>query len=259
MIMPHAKKAQRTETALVTGAAKRLGRAIALLLAENGYSIIVHYHTSKQDAEDLCGEIAEKNVRAWPVKADLGKPAELDALIDRSMRRFGGLSVLVNNASIFPPNTLRNMTARDFDRNMRINAWAPLSLSRAFALKVKKGAIINILDARLPGHDRSHIAYSLSKYALMNITRICALEFAPGVRVNAVAPGLILPPEGKTVSYMEKLKNRVPLRACGTPRDIAEAVLFLVKSAYITGEILYVDGGQRHADYCREWKSPPVF
>ena len=115
------------------------------------------------------------------------------------------------------------------------------------------------LDARLPGHDRSHIAYSLSKYALMNITRICALEFAPGVRVNAVAPGLILPPEGKTVSYMEKLKNRVPLRACGTPRDIAEAVLFLVKSAYITGEILYVDGGQRHADYCREWKSPPVF
>lgn len=250
--MPKAKKTQAAKIALITGAAKRLGRAIALSLAENGYSIAVHYNSSKLEAEDLCGELAGKNVLAWPVKADLGKPAELDTLIDRTLKRCGGLSVLVNSASIFPPTTLRNMTAGDFYRNMRINAWAPLSLSRAFALKVKKGAIVNILDARLPGHDRSHIAYSLSKYALMNITRICALEFAPGVRVNAVAPGLILPPEGKGVSYIEQLKERVPLRACGTPRDIAEAVLFLVKSAYITGEILYVDGGRRHADYCRE-------
>jgi NAD(P)-dependent dehydrogenase (short-subunit alcohol dehydrogenase family) len=238
------------KTALVTGAAKRLGRAIALSLAENGFSIIVHYHTSRNEAIDLCEEIAHKNVEAWPVKADLGNLRAPDALMNASMGFPGSLSVLVNNASIFLADTLADMTAGDFERTMRINAWAPLSLSRAFARKVKKGSIVNILDARLPAFDRSHAAYSLSKSVLMNATPMCALEFAPGIRVNAVAPGLILPPPGKDISYIENLKKRVPLRSYGAPRDIADAVMFLVKSRYCTGEILYIDGGRRHAGYC---------
>jgi len=128
---------------------------------------------------------------------------------------------------------------------MTVNAWAPLCLSRAFRRFAKRGAIVNILDARRPGEDAAHVAYSLSKLALEGITRICATQFAPYIRVNAVAPGLILPPPGKDVSYLENLKYRVPLRRYGDPRDIATAVVFLVKSRFITGEIVHVDGGRR--------------
>jgi NAD(P)-dependent dehydrogenase (short-subunit alcohol dehydrogenase family) len=135
---------------------------------------------------------------------------------------------------------------RDFNKNMLVNAWAPFSLSRSFAASVKSGAIVNVLDARVPGHDPRHIAYIFSKHMLMVMTRICAREFAPRIRVNGVSPGLILPPPGKGLSYLEKLKHKVPLRKYGTPQDVADAVVFLASSDFITGEILYVDGG-RHA------------
>ncbi len=232
------------KNALVTGASRRIGRAIALALADIGYGILVHYNASKDDALNLCREIEKKKVPAWPVRSDLGKPEGPDGLIDKALKSSGGLSVLVNNASIFPAGTLENITLADFNRNMLINAWAPLSLSRAFAKSAHQGAIVNILDARRPGQDRFHAAYAVSKQALAAITLMCASEFAPGIRVNAVAPGLILPPAGKDASYLEKLKGRVPLKACGDPQDIADAVAFLVKSRYITGEILHVDGGR---------------
>ena len=230
--------------ALVTGASRRIGRAIALSLARHGYGIVVHYNSSKDEAFRLCREIERENVNARPLKADLGKPEGSESLIDRSIRCCGSLSALVNNASIFPKATLDNITLADFNLNMLVNAWAPLNLSRAFAKAAKQGVIVNILDARQPGQDRHHVAYSLSKYALEAVTRLCAVQFAPNIRVNAVAPGLILPPAGKDMSYLEKLRDRVPLRAYGNPQDIAEAVVFLVKSRFITGEILHVDGGR---------------
>ena len=237
-------KSPAEKNALVTGAAHRIGRAIALSLAGMGYGIVVHYNESMSEAQSLCREIEHKKVKAWPVRADLGKPGGSTDLIDKSLRQCGRLSVLVNNASIFPADTLENMTLTDFNRNMLVNAWAPLNVSRAFAKTARKGAIVNILDARRPGQDRSHAAYSISKHALAAITHLCASEFAPNIRVNAVAPGLILPPAGKDMSYMEKLKDRVPLKTYGDPQDIADAVAFLVKSRYITGEILHVDGGR---------------
>jgi pteridine reductase len=232
------------KNALITGASKRIGRAIALSLADNGYGIIVHYNNSQDEALRLCRDLERKNVNAWPVRADLGKPEGAKKLIDRSLRSCGSLSVLVNNASIFSPSSLEDCTLNDFNVNMLVNAWAPLCLSRAFTVSAKQGAIVNILDARRPGQDRFHVAYSLSKYALEAMTHLCAAEFAPNIRVNGVAPGLILPPPGKDVSYLEKLKDRVPLKTYGGPQDIADAVVFLVKSKFITGEILHVDGGR---------------
>jgi len=238
------KKTFSKKNALVTGASKRIGRAIALSLADNGYNIVVHYNNSKDEAFLLCGEIEKKHVEAWPVRADLGKPEGAKKLVDQSLRTCGSLSLLVNNASIFPQADLDDITLPEFNLNMLVNAWAPLCLSRAFAKSAKLGAIVNILDARRPGQDLAHVAYSLSKYTLEGITRLCAAQFAPNIRVNAVAPGLILPPAGKDLSYLEKLKDRVPLKSYGDPRDIADAVVFLAKSNFITGEILHVDGGR---------------
>jgi NAD(P)-dependent dehydrogenase (short-subunit alcohol dehydrogenase family) len=234
----------RKKTALITGAARRLGRAIALSLADGGHDIIVHYRSSKNEAEKLCGEIKGKKVNAWAIEANLEDQRDVEALIRRSLDCGKGLSVLVNNASIFPRGTIDAVTLEDFNRNMLVNAWAPFSLSRSFAASVKSGAIVNVLDARVPGHDPDHVAYIFSKHMLMVMTRTCAREFAPRIRVNGVSPGLILPPPGKDFSYLEKLKDKVPLRKYGSPRDVADAVVFLAQSEFITGEILYVDGGR---------------
>jgi NAD(P)-dependent dehydrogenase (short-subunit alcohol dehydrogenase family) len=232
------------KTALITGAAKRLGRAIAISLADSGHNIIIHYHSSKKDAEKLCQELKTKNVEAWALGADLEDQKDANDLIKRSIGCGKGLSVLVNNASIFPDSTMDSITVRDFNKNMLVNAWAPFSLSRSFAASVKSGAIVNVLDARVPGHDPKHIAYIFSKHMLMVMTTICAREFAPRIRVNGVSPGLILPPAGKGFSYLEKLKDKVPLRKYGKPQDVADAVKFLATSEFITGEILYIDGGR---------------
>jgi NAD(P)-dependent dehydrogenase (short-subunit alcohol dehydrogenase family) len=232
------------KTALVTGAARRLGRAIALSLADSGHDIVVHYRSSRNEAEKLCGEIRKKNVKAWPLEADLEDPQDINGLIQRATRCAKGLSVLVNNASIFPPSAIDGVTLDDFNRNMLVNAWAPFALSRSFATSVQSGSIVNILDGRVPGHDSGHIAYIFSKHMLLVMTRICALEFAPRIRVNGVSPGLILPPAGMDFSYVEKLTEKVPLRKYGKPQDIADAVVFLAASEFITGQIVYVDGGR---------------
>jgi pteridine reductase len=238
------KKPPMKPNALITGASRRIGRAIALALADNEYNIVVHYHNSRDEAFRLCREIESKNVKAWPVRADLGKPEGSRRLVDQSLLKCEALSVLVNNASIFPQVSFDEITLKDFNLNILVNAWAPLCLSREFAKASTQGAIVNILDARRPGEDKFHVAYSLSKQALEVISRLCASQFAPDIRVNGVAPGLILPPPGKNMSYLEKLKDRVPLRTYGHPQDIADAVVFLVKSRFITGEILHVDGGR---------------
>jgi hypothetical protein len=236
-------------TALITGSAKRIGRAIALACADNGMNVVVHYNRSLSDACDCVAQCKELGVSAWPVAGDLGTDAGCAKLIDDAIAASGKtLSVLVNNASIFPESTLEDMTFDDLIGSMRVNAWAPLCLSRAFAARAvsgrAKGCIVNILDNRITGRDRGHVAYLLSKRVLASITRLCALELAPTVRVNGVAPGLILPPAGKTEAYLDKLKDGVPLRTHGSPSDIAGAVVFCVTNPFLTGEIITVDGGK---------------
>jgi len=241
-------------TALITGSAKRIGRAIALACADNGMNVVVHYNRSLPDALELVSLCKKKGVSAWPVAADLGTDDGCTKLIDDAIAASGKtLSVLVNNASIFPESTLADMTFDDCVGSMRINAWVPLFLSRAFAARTAFGrgreqgrrrCVVNILDNRITGHDRGHVAYLLSKRMLASITRLCALELAPAVRVNGVAPGLILPPAGKTDAYLDKLKDGVPLRMHGSPSDIAAAVVFCARNPFLTGEIITVDGGK---------------
>jgi NAD(P)-dependent dehydrogenase (short-subunit alcohol dehydrogenase family) len=237
---------------LITGAAKRIGRAIALGFASEGANIAIHYRSSKTEAEKLCLELDKKKVGYWLLQADFGKKADYESLVDHAFETAGHLDILVNNASVFPESTLQNVTFAGVMKNIEINSWAPFYISRAFARKVKQGAIVNMLDTRIRGFDLHHVAYILSKQILESLTRMMALEWAPGIRVNAVAPGLILPPDGKDNSYLDALTYSVPLKKHGNLHQITEAVLFLVKNEFTTGQILYVDGGRHIKEFQHE-------
>ncbi len=231
-------------TALITGAGKRLGRAISLALAQAGVNVITHYNASRDEAEELAGQVRHCGAKAWTIQADLARPEQVTGLAGRARDVAGGLDILFNNASIFPTDTLQDATIESIAINQQINALAPLVLSREFAGLGATGDIINMLDTRVFDCDPKHFSYHLSKRTLFGLTRIMAAEFAPKIRVNAVAPGLILPPEGKDESYLAGLAHTNPLQRYGSPNDIVEAVLFLLRSGFVTGQVIYVDGGR---------------
>lgn len=234
----------RGKTALITGAAKRIGKAASLALAGEGVNIVGQYLTSSSGAEDLSKQLESMGVRCRMLQASLSKRDEYELLFKRAIEASGPIDILINNASIFPPGTLNDATLQELNRNIEINAWVPLILIREFARQTEKGSIINILDTRVKGYYSRHFAYHLSKMMLREITKIAALELAPGITVNAVAPGLILPPPGKDESYLEGLIDTVPLKMHGNTTSVTDAILFLLKSPFITGQVIFVDGGR---------------
>lgn len=229
--------------ALITGAAKRIGRQIALSLAAQGVQIVIHYNHSDKDAEELKDILSEQGSITWIIKADFENPSEYETLISRAIEAAGSLDILINSASIFTPCTLKDMDLGNLLHNVQINAWVPYVLSRDFARLVGKGQIVNILDARIEGFDFAHVPYYLSKRLFADLTRMTALEFAPHITVNGVSPGLILPPEGKDQNYLKELSKNIPLKRYGDPSDIADAVIYFLKSTFLTGQIINVDGG----------------
>lgn len=236
----------RNKTALITGASRRIGRVLAIALAEEGVNIVAHDRRSLEaETAKVCNEVEDCGARSWSVIADLERPEEYETLVARALQAAGSLDILINNASIFLPNTLMDVGFGDLTRHLHVNAWAPFVLSREFSRLVRRGKIINLLDTKVAGHDRAHAAYILSKRLLAALTGMCALEFAPGITVNAVAPGLILPPAGKDDDYLEQLAQRLPLKRHGKPGDIADAVLYLLRSDFVTGQTIFVDGGRR--------------
>lgn len=247
--MEVAAKRLQGKGALVTGAARRIGRAISLALAREGASIAVHYQSSRGESEALVAEIEGLGVQAVSLRADLSDPDELAGLVGRAGEALGTIEILVNNASIFPSDTLASVDLASLERNLEINAWAPLVLIRAFAAQSEHGHVINLIDSRVSGFDHTHTAYIFSKHVLGAITRMAALELAPGIAVNGIAPGLILPPAGKDEGYVDRLAQTVPLKRRGSPEDIAAAAVFLATSEFITGQTIYVDGGRNLKEY----------
>jgi len=231
-------------TALVTGAAKRLGQAIALSLAHEGAHVVVHYMSSADAAEQTAERIRSAGVDSWVLEADLADSVAAEQLMTRAIDLAGSIDILVNSASIFPVGHLRNITPADIGLNIALHAVAPLLLSRAMAGQERQGHIINLLDSRITDYDRDHAAYHLSKRMLFTLTRMLALELAPRVAVNAVAPGLILPPPGQDEDYLLRMVHTNPLKRHGDAEDITDAVLFLAKSDFITGQVIFVDGGR---------------
>jgi len=231
-------------TALITGAARRIGRATALALARNGIQVVVHYRNSKSDAQDLAETIESLGVRSWIVEADLSQREQVVTVVERARKLAGSIDILINNASIFPISRLMDFSGSDLDLNLQVNAFAPLVLSREFAKHILDGVIINFLDSRITDYDAEHVAYHLSKRALFSLTRMLALELAPRIRVNAVAPGLILPPAGEDRSYLERMKKSNPLERIGQLDEITDTVKFLIDNRFVTGQVVFVDGGR---------------
>lgn len=236
------------KTALVTGAARRIGRATALALARAGANVIVHYRSSEEQAHSLVEEISSLGVRAQALPADLAGAPAVESLLVDALRLTGRLDVLVNSASIFENAMLEEVSLEEFRRNFDINALAPFVLTRNLYRHVNGrqgiGVVVNLLDSRVTDYDRRHVAYALSKRMLHSLTQMTAMEFAPVLRVNAVAPGLILPPPGKDESYLERLRTTNPLQSYGTLEQVTDAVLFLVENAFVTGQTIWVDGGR---------------
>jgi len=217
--------------ALVTGGAVRIGRVVVEALQAQGAEVVVHYCNSKAAAEQLSPHT---------VYADLENPDECATLVERA----GNPEILINNASIFTKDSLAASTPERVRREFQINLFAPVQLTRAFAAHAAEGAVVNLLDRRVRCHDTSCVPYLLSKKSLEEFTRLAALEYAPGIRVNAVAPGPGLPPPGSSAGSARELAGCIPLEELPTPVQIAQAVLFLLQADAITGQTLFVDGGQ---------------
>lgn len=211
---------------------------------------MIHCRSSADEADELRRTLDGLGVKCWTVIADFEKPDEYGTLIRRSMESSGSLDILVNCASMFPSNTIDSVDFRSLMQNMEVNAWAPFVLSREFARSTTgQGKIINFLDSRINGYDWTHVAYILSKHVFAELTKMTAIKFAPRITINGVSPGLILPPPGKAQSYLDRLVNTVPLKRHGDAGDIVDAVIYLLKSDFLTGQIINVDGGRHLMEY----------
>lgn len=230
-------------TALVTGGARRLGRAMALALADAGADVVVNYHTSQDAARQTVAEIEARGRRALAVQADVARGADVRALVAAIERELGRLDIVVNSASLFERTPVLDITEAEWDRVLDVNLKAPFMLSQAAAPLLARdgGVIVNLLDlsAFQPWSGFAH--HAVSKAGLLHLTRVLARALAPDVRVNAIAPGTVLPPSGHDG---EDGSDRRVLRREGRPDDVADALLYLVRSDFVTGETIVVDGGR---------------
>ena len=241
------------KVALVTGAGRRVGRAIADALSREGMRSAIHYNESREGADDLCAEISARGGEAEAFGADLTDVAATGALIDEVVRRFGALDVLVNSAAVMLRTPFGEVTAKDWDDMFALNLRAPFFLSQAAARamgwrgsseKARGGAIVNIADLAAYESWPGYVPHGISKAGIVRMTKSLAKVLGPSIRVNAVAPGAVLLPEDFSESDAAHLADTSPLRRLGEPGDVSDAVLFLLKAEFVTGETIIVDGGR---------------
>lgn len=239
-------------SALITGAGKRIGRALALDLASQGWNIAVHYHQSETEAQLLCTELESMGMQAVAVQANLEDKAEVETLISRAVEALGPLTLLVNNAALFERDTLHDLPSNAWDQNMQVNLHAPVILASQFALQLRQAGIerpgavniINLTDSCVGWSlSPAFFSYTLSKTGLETATRLMAQELAPIIRVNAVAPGPTLPsPHDKPGSF-EKICQATPAQTGSQPEDVCRAIRFILESPCLTGQSISLSGG----------------
>lgn len=243
--------------ALITGAARRIGRAVAERLAREGFGLALHAsRRSAEAAEELASSIQAGGGRACVVVADLALSEETSGLVAEAVRAIGPLDLLVNNASVYEPDAAAVFDAQTWDRHMAINLRAPAQLASGFVAALgegRHGAIVNIIDQKVWRLNPRFFSYTLSKSALWTATQTMAQAFAPHVRVNAVGPGPVLPNHLEGDDGFAREAAALPLAASVAPEDIAAAVMFLAEARSVTGQMIAVDGGQHLA-----WKTPDV-
>jgi pteridine reductase len=235
------------KVALVTGAARRIGRAIALELSTHSTSIAVHYRTSQSEADSLVAEITTKGGNAQAFPANLERVAEIEQMVTKVLDAFGRIDILVNSASIFAPIPLTEITERDWDANLDTNLKAPFFLSKFAAVAMRQqgaGKIINLGDWAGIRPYKDYLPYSVSKSGLIGLTKALAKELAPEVQVNCIALGMVIPPENYSKKEVERLISRTLTKKMGTPEDVARAVVFFCETDFATGTILPLEGGR---------------
>lgn len=242
--LPMTKKNKAQKTVLITGGAKRIGRALCLSLASGGYTIALHYHHSVRKAQKTAETIRRKGSECELFPCDLSNEQQTGRLISDVLKKFSRLDVLINNASVFKPSTIKSSGIPTLHRHFSVNFNAPYILTNRFAKECKKGNIINILDTHIVNHKTRHAAYLLSKKALCELTKLSAVELAPHIRVNAVSPGLILPPVQTASDHLTRLTKKIPLKKKGTVDQITQTIMFLLNNPYLTGQVIYNDGGE---------------
>lgn len=236
--------------ALVTGGAKRVGRAVALRLAQAGLDVAITYQHSKDEADLVTKEIRAMGRKAFAIQADFAQVDAARHVADKVLDAFGNLYALVNNASCFSPTPIGKVTPDDFEKNMAVNARSPMLLLQALAPALSShdtpGRVVNFVDIHVMGQPLvGYLAYNMSKAALHELTMTAAMELAPKITVNAIAPGVVAWADAYSEQDRKDYMRRVPLARPGTPEDAATAVLFLVQDAdYCTGQILRLDGGR---------------
>jgi pteridine reductase len=231
--------------AFVTGAARRLGRAIALGLAQQGYAIGLHYFHAEQDARETEAEIRSLGNPVRLFQADLRDPQAIITMFERVAQEPYPLKVLVNSAGLMQSGNLRDLAVDGWDNSLDLNLRAPWLCSQQAANLMDRvgGVIINVSDSGASRNWTGFPAYVISKNGVEVLTRLLARTFAPHIRVNAIAPGLVLPPQDMPAADWQRLVNRLPLQKSGDPAHIVDTVLFLIENEDITGQVIVVDGG----------------
>jgi NAD(P)-dependent dehydrogenase (short-subunit alcohol dehydrogenase family) len=244
------------DTVLITGAARRIGRAVALDFAARGWNVAIHCHASTAEAESLASDIAGSGNNVQVLQADLADPAAIEALIPQCIAAIGAPTCLINNASTFLYDTLPSLESGQWDRQLAINLRAPIFLAKAFARHLpaaSTGNIINILDQRVLKPTPHFFSYAVSKAALWSATETMAQALAPRIRVNAIGPGPAMPSVHQTSEQFAHQSAATPLQRGTTPAEIAAAIRFILDAPALTGQMIALDGGQHLA-----WQTPDV-
>ena len=234
---------------LITGAAKRIGKEMALSFFNKGWDIVIHYNSSKEEAEALADQMNfERNNSAMLVQANLDNANEVEMLVEKILSKNGSIDALINNASTFYPTPIGTFSEENWNALMGSNLKAPLFLIQSFykELEKNKGFIINVTDINVDRALVNHSIYLAAKSGLQTLTKSLAKELAPNIRVNAIAPGAILEPPNTdwTAEQKNNIINAVPMRRMGTEKDIVDAAIYLSEAEYVTGQILNIDGGK---------------
>ena len=235
------------KAALVTGGAQRIGRALALALAEDGFAVAVHYHSSRSAAKSLVEQIRGNGGIAVALDANLAEEAAVEMLLPRAERELGPVGCLVNNAAVFVNDTVDTATRESWDSHIAVNLRAPFVLTQNFASRLPRdasGVVVNLLDERVWSLTPHFVSYTLSKAGLWTLTQTLALALAPRIRVNGIGPGPTLPSSRQTLDQFAQQCAMMPLRRGTSPREIAQAMRFILSAPAMTGQMIALDGGQ---------------
>lgn len=247
--------------ALVTGGAKRIGRAIAVALAADGWTVGIHHRNSADEADALCRSLTEAGGSAYVIAGDLGDDTDINRLATEAVAAAGPLTCLVNNASVFEHDSLETLTRESWDSHLNVNLWAPVRLSQALAAGLpdgETGNIVNIADQRVVNIPPGFMSYTISKAGMWAMTQNLALALAPRVRVNAIGPGPTLPSPRQSQEQFDRQAARVPLGHGAGADEIADGVRYILAAPSLTGQMIALDGGQHLGWEFPEPGSPPV-